>query len=246
MTSPSVMNFFAAAKPASPKKVTFYRKGLSQPVPVEQIEKQQWTVNQHQRNNPPQYPITIPKPFVSTGANSYTRSYSPSHPSEPSNSKFFNTQSMLPSRPSSNRLQLGLAQVGNNTTDIKEVELRKKSLQGQLKEIGEQFRTSGQPRPELMLPTMFFVNQNLKKEEKSLLQTSAVPEQSLLQTSAVPKPLLSNVSRMEQSEVPSKPEPLTQSQMLQAIGYLIKNDTNFLVKLHEAYLKSFNEMVSPN
>lgn len=42
----------------------------------------------------------------------------------------------------------------------------------------------------------------------------------------------------------AKPEPLTQSQLLQAMSYLIKNDPGFVKKLHEAYLKSFTEMVS--
>ncbi|XP_055691403.1 mRNA-decapping enzyme 1A [Lutzomyia longipalpis] len=41
-----------------------------------------------------------------------------------------------------------------------------------------------------------------------------------------------------------KPEPLTQNQLLQAMTYLIKNDPEFVKKLHEAYLKSFSEMVS--
>uniref|UniRef100_A0A1L8DFR7 Putative dcp1-like decapping family n=2 Tax=Nyssomyia neivai TaxID=330878 RepID=A0A1L8DFR7_9DIPT len=40
------------------------------------------------------------------------------------------------------------------------------------------------------------------------------------------------------------PEPLTQNQLLQAMTYLIKNDPEFVKKLHEAYLKSFSEMVS--
>jgi mRNA-decapping enzyme 1B len=38
--------------------------------------------------------------------------------------------------------------------------------------------------------------------------------------------------------------PLTRNQLLQAITYLIKNDADFINKLHEAYVKSFNEMIS--
>ncbi|GAB0087821.1 uncharacterized protein DMENIID0001_021740 [Sergentomyia squamirostris] len=41
-----------------------------------------------------------------------------------------------------------------------------------------------------------------------------------------------------------KLEPLTQNQLIQAMTYLIKNDPEFIKKLHEAYLKSFAEMVS--
>ena len=39
-------------------------------------------------------------------------------------------------------------------------------------------------------------------------------------------------------------EPLTKKQMLQALNYLIKNDTDFVNKLHEAYVKSIKELVS--
>lgn len=41
-----------------------------------------------------------------------------------------------------------------------------------------------------------------------------------------------------------KPEPLTQSQMLQAMTYLMKTDAEFIRKLHEAYVKSFGEMMA--
>ncbi|XP_055541667.1 mRNA-decapping enzyme 1A [Wyeomyia smithii] len=39
-------------------------------------------------------------------------------------------------------------------------------------------------------------------------------------------------------------EPLTQAQLIQAISYLIKHDPDFVRKLHEAYLKSFQEMMA--
>lgn len=36
-------------------------------------------------------------------------------------------------------------------------------------------------------------------------------------------------------------EPLTKNQLLQAFNYLLKNDPDFISKLHEAYVKSFGE-----
>ncbi|XP_053672690.1 mRNA-decapping enzyme 1B [Anopheles nili] len=39
-------------------------------------------------------------------------------------------------------------------------------------------------------------------------------------------------------------EPLTQNQLIQAVTYLIKHDPDFVRKLHEAYVKSFTEMIS--
>jgi mRNA-decapping enzyme 1B len=40
-----------------------------------------------------------------------------------------------------------------------------------------------------------------------------------------------------------RPEPLTRNQLLQSVSYLIKHDPEFITKLHEAYVKSFNEML---
>uniref|UniRef100_A0A182TB33 mRNA-decapping enzyme C-terminal domain-containing protein n=1 Tax=Anopheles maculatus TaxID=74869 RepID=A0A182TB33_9DIPT len=39
-------------------------------------------------------------------------------------------------------------------------------------------------------------------------------------------------------------EPLTQNQLIQAVSYLMKHDPDFVRKLHEAYVKSFTEMIS--
>ncbi|XP_015112032.1 mRNA-decapping enzyme 1A [Diachasma alloeum] len=47
------------------------------------------------------------------------------------------------------------------------------------------------------------------------------------------------------SEPPNRPlEPLTRNQLLQAFNYLLKNDPDFINKLHEAYVKSFSEILS--
>lgn len=35
-----------------------------------------------------------------------------------------------------------------------------------------------------------------------------------------------------------KLEPLTKNQLLQAFEYLLKNDSDFMIKIHEAYVKS--------
>lgn len=39
-------------------------------------------------------------------------------------------------------------------------------------------------------------------------------------------------------------EPLTRNQLLQAFNYLLKSDPDFINKLHEAYVKSFGEILS--
>lgn len=39
-------------------------------------------------------------------------------------------------------------------------------------------------------------------------------------------------------------EPLTKNQLLQALNYLFQNDNEFMVKVHEAYIKSFKKSAS--
>lgn len=41
-----------------------------------------------------------------------------------------------------------------------------------------------------------------------------------------------------------RPEPLTQNQLLQALNYMLETDPEFISKIHEAYVKSFNKIVS--
>lgn len=48
----------------------------------------------------------------------------------------------------------------------------------------------------------------------------------------------------QNNDLPTTVQPLTETQLLQAISYLMKNDPSFIRKIHEAYLKSFAEMVS--
>lgn len=41
-----------------------------------------------------------------------------------------------------------------------------------------------------------------------------------------------------------RPEPLTQNQLIQALNYMLETDPEFIKKVHEAYVKSFNKIVS--
>lgn len=70
-------------------------------------------------------------------------------------------------------------------------------------------------KPTLITPAMF--------------QATNVVEEKM-----VPAPSQSNV----------RPEPLTKNQLLQALDYLLQTDPEFIGKVHEAYVKSFNKIVS--
>lgn len=41
-----------------------------------------------------------------------------------------------------------------------------------------------------------------------------------------------------------RPEPLTQNQLISALNYMLETDPEFIRKVHEAYVKSFNKIVS--
>lgn len=83
------------------------------------------------------------------------------------------------------------------------------------------------PKPALMPPVMF--TSSAKKEES--------PEILSKTTSIAGSTASGNTS------YPLRPEPLTKNQLLQAVNYLLKYDPDFIHKLHEAYVKSFAELV---
>lgn len=77
---------------------------------------------------------------------------------------------------------------------------------------------SSQPQPKLLAPTMF---QASSLEDKLGVVQLQPPQQQT-----------------------PRSEPLTHNQLIQAINYLLENDPEFIRKIHEAYIKSFNKMVS--
>nr|XP_022916001.1 mRNA-decapping enzyme 1B [Onthophagus taurus] len=80
-------------------------------------------------------------------------------------------------------------------------------------------------KPSLMPPMMFTASVN--KDNKSDM-------------------VLTPTTSVDNAKVVKAVEPLTRNQMLQALTYLIKNDSDFVTKLHEAYVKSLTEMVANN
>ncbi|XP_044731849.1 mRNA-decapping enzyme 1B [Chrysoperla carnea] len=93
---------------------------------------------------------------------------------------------------------------------------------------------------------------NLIESGVARLQTS--PEQpltpSIRQNSTapalMPPTMFTTVASAvtNRSSVDPPPEPLTRNQFHQAFIYMLRNDPDFVTKLHEAYVKSFSELVS--
>lgn len=89
--------------------------------------------------------------------------------------------------------------------------------------------------------------------DDSELAASPVAQMETPLKPALMPPIMFASSAKEKSELPSTAEikynnlePLTKNQMLQALTYLLKHDSDFVQKLHEAYVKSLTEMVHQN
>lgn len=90
------------------------------------------------------------------------------------------------------------------------------------------------------------------REEQEILSTSPVPQ--LLESSQKPAlmpPIMFASAVKEKCDITTTMdnkirtiEPLTKNQMLQALTYLLRNDSDFVHKLHEAYVKSLAELVN--
>lgn len=136
-----------------------------------------------------------------------------------------------------------------NATDLSDIESRQKPLHQLLKKseiLTPSISTATPVKPALLLPTMFVSPSSGAKNNNNIISSSKensnnIPVQQKQQVKQQQHHKHSNQDLMP---LVAKPEPLTQSQLLQAMSYLIKNDPGFVKKLHEAYLKSFTEMVS--
>lgn len=92
------------------------------------------------------------------------------------------------------------------------------------------------------------VQQNPQQQPFKLLQQQ-IPSQHM-----APKliaPTMFQASNAEEKMIPQqqqqqqfRPEPLTHNQLIQALNYLLENDADFIRKVHEAYIKSFNKKIS--
>lgn len=95
------------------------------------------------------------------------------------------------------------------------------------------------------IPSQHFFNSAHQHSPSEPLEVSVLEQSVTMETPTKPA-LIPPVMFASAKEEPLivKPEPLTKSQLLQAVTYLLKNDADFINKLHEAYVKSFVDMVS--
>ncbi|XP_058450188.1 mRNA-decapping enzyme 1A [Malaya genurostris] len=110
-------------------------------------------------------------------------------------------------------------------------------------------------KPALMPPTMFATSSTSAKGLTEMFASAANKKQQEQHPNGATTSLtdLLTKANTNNNHHPPPPgffpmvgtiEPLTQAQLIQAISYLVKHDPDFVRKLHEAYLKSFQEMMT--
>lgn len=112
---------------------------------------------------------------------------------------------------------------------------------------------SGGPKPALMPPTMFAPSSTNAVKGLTDLFASAATKKHQEHPNGGGNTLVTDLLSKANNNHHPPPgffpmvgavEPLTQVQLIQAISYLIKHDQDFVRKLHEAYLKSLQEMMA--
>lgn len=89
------------------------------------------------------------------------------------------------------------------------------------------------------------IQQNPQQQSFNLLQQQ-IPSQHIMAPKLI-APTMFQASNNEEKMLPQqqfRPEPLTHNQLAQALNYLLENDPDFIRKVHEAYIKSFNKKIS--
>lgn len=122
--------------------------------------------------------------------------------------------------------------------------------------------TPGKPAAKLMPPTMFETSANEsnnqrtgapnanakagKNENNETNKKNSMPKgkEAGNQKSRKKSTHEQQVQAQQNDDLSTTVQPLTETQLLQALSYMMKNDPSFIRKIHEAYLKSFAEMVS--
>lgn len=139
----------------------------------------------------------------------------------------------------------------NQTRPVKSLDCPQNLLENGINTINiSSPTTSTSPRPYYMQQ---LINPSFpdRVEEDSEVKSVSPPLVSFLETPQKPAlmpPMMftssaNKDSRPAEGNVPTY-EPLTKKQMIQAFQYLLRNDPEFMTKLHEAYVKSFTEIIS--
>lgn len=270
-TPQSVVNFFAAAKQPAASEVPLFQTLMSNPVhTLEQIEKQhRATTPQKEANIPGKLtpdvnelenslklmgiPINAgPAPAQELGSSPLATFLSTTNLSAVRN----NNQPIPKTKP----IEISEIESRHQQQHQQPLhELLKKSdpMSNQLNNSGSILNpppnTGSGAKPALMPPTMFAPSStNAVKGLTDLFANAANKKHQEHSNGGKNSSVADLLSKANNNHHPppgffpmvGAVEPLTQVQLIQAISYLIKHDADFVRKLHEAYLKSLQEMMA--
>lgn len=269
-TPQSVVNFFAAAKQPAASEVPLFQTLMSNPLhTLEQIEKQhRATTPQKEANATGKL-----TPEVSELENSLKLMGIPinsgSAPTQELGSSplatFFSTTNLAAVRnnnqpiPKTKPIEISEIESRHQQQHQPLHELLKKSdpMSNPLTSSGTILNTTpntgGGAKPALMPPTMFAPSStNAVKGLNDLFANAANKKHQEHSNGGNNTTVTELLSKANNNHHPppgffpmvGSVEPLTQVQLIQAISYLIKHDPDFVRKLHEAYLKSLQEMMA--
>ncbi|XP_053695042.1 mRNA-decapping enzyme 1A [Sabethes cyaneus] len=271
-TPQSVVNFFNAAKQPAASEVPLVQTLMSNPVPtLEQIEKLHRATTPSKEatgkltpevseleNNFKLMGIPVgsgPQPAQELGTSPLAKFLSVTNLGAVRN----NNQPIPKTKPIEISVLESRHQQQHQQQQQPLHELLKKSESSSLLNITSNTGSAG--KPALMPPTMFATSSTAAKGLSDFFANAANKkhheQQHINGNSTSIADLLTKANAgggNSNSHHPPPPgffpmvgtpvEPLTQAQLIQAISYLIKHDPDFVRKLHEAYLKSFQEMMA--
>ncbi|XP_058815860.1 mRNA-decapping enzyme 1A [Topomyia yanbarensis] len=271
-TPQSVVNFFAAAKQPAASEVPLFQTLMSNPLhTLEQIEKQhraptpQKDVNATGKITPEVgelensfklmgIPVnTGPPPAQELGTSPLATFLSVTNLA----SVRTNNQPIPKTKPIEISELEQRQQQQQHQQPLHELLKKSDTMNNSLNNSGSMLNSTpnhgGANKPALMPPTMFATSSSSAKGLTEMFASAANKKQQehANGTSTSLTKLLAKASNNNHHPPPpgffpmvGTIEPLTQAQLIQAISYLVKHDPDFVRKLHEAYLKSFQEMMA--
>lgn len=250
-TPQSVMNFFAAAKPTTPGT----QRTLTQPIHIDQIEKRVKTPLKEKPASPKQtQSMSYAQPANAQTAQSVENGLKLLRMSSPTQAIDLGTSPLATFIASNNLSAIKAPAIAKSVESSQQL---KDSLQLLKKPVPVNKAATAIPlnttpnKPALMPPTMFestasdskTPNQKITKPEANESNKKPAVVKGREPTKSRKK-LIHEYQAQSKDDLSMAVQPLTETQLLQAISYLMKNDPDFIKKIHEAYLKSFAEMVS--
>lgn len=128
----------------------------------------------------------------------------------------------------------GVGFITHRDVSLAEPKMVKTDFNNLLNSVAQQQKQTISPQPMMKLPPQGAFIQTQPSGKPTLITPAMFQATNAEEKGPIPQSIQSNI----------RPEPLTQNQLLQALNYMLETDPEFIRKVHEAYVKSFNRIVS--